>query len=116
MPKKWSTFVGNRISHIHELCPNIKWFYVPSAQNPADIASRGTTPSKLIHSDLWWKGPVFLADLRVTPPEQADFHTIEEQAPIRIHVAQIQSNFWNQFKDNSCSLTVGEKILVPLNF
>ena len=99
MPKKWSTFVGNRISHIHELCPNIKWFYVPSAQNPADIASRGTTPSKLIHSDLWWKGPVFLADLRVTPPEQADFHTIEEQAPIRIHVAQIQSNFWNQFID-----------------
>ncbi len=34
--------------------------YVPTKQNPADIASRGTTATQLVENKLWWNGPEFL--------------------------------------------------------
>uniref|UniRef100_A0A8D8SYY4 Peptidase A2 domain-containing protein n=1 Tax=Cacopsylla melanoneura TaxID=428564 RepID=A0A8D8SYY4_9HEMI len=41
-PRKWNTFVDNRVSQIHKLYdPNIWWYHVPSEENPADVASRG---------------------------------------------------------------------------
>ena len=94
MPKQWSTFVGNRIGIIHELCPNVKWYYVPSKQNPADIASRGLYPSQLLDSDLWWTGPEFLRDPNFSHEPQDVFVTNEEQVPIRIHTISIKSDFW----------------------
>lgn len=33
-----------------------------SDQNPADLLSRGVNPDKLVHHELWWHGPAFLAD------------------------------------------------------
>ena len=59
-PKKWSSFVGNRITHIHELCPKHNWYHIDSKNNPADIASRGLLPDELIENQLWWHGPSFL--------------------------------------------------------
>uniref|UniRef100_A0A8D8X1H6 Uncharacterized protein n=1 Tax=Cacopsylla melanoneura TaxID=428564 RepID=A0A8D8X1H6_9HEMI len=41
-PRKWNTFVDNRVSQIHKLYdPNIWWYHVPSEENLADVASRG---------------------------------------------------------------------------
>ncbi|UYV73046.1 hypothetical protein LAZ67_10001662, partial [Cordylochernes scorpioides] len=55
------TFVGNRVSEI-QACRKIKqWRHVPSKDNPADIASRGTIGSGLRDSQLWWKVPTRLA-------------------------------------------------------
>lgn len=34
--------------------------YIKSAENPADIASRGVTLEKLTNNDLWWQGPSWL--------------------------------------------------------
>ena len=42
--------------------------YVKSADNPADIASRGMCLSKLLKERLWWKGPEWLGSLVL--PEQ----------------------------------------------
>lgn len=60
-----------------------KWSYVPSEQNPADVASRGIHPSNLIQCQLWWHGPQFI----LSPPEQkpkfrADL-TIDETQIVR---------------------------------
>lgn len=52
-PSKWKTFVGSRVSEIHSLLPNCSWHHVPTASNPADAASRGTTPLELRESNLW---------------------------------------------------------------
>jgi len=41
-------------------------------QNPADIASRGCSASKLVHCDLWWKGPEFLATSEDSWPAQPE--------------------------------------------
>lgn len=61
-PNKWKTFVGNRVASIQENTSVNEWFYVESLKNPADIVSRGATPSALINSTLWWHGPSFLLD------------------------------------------------------
>ena len=36
------------------------WQYIASMINPADIASRGTTPKQLSEHESWFKGPSFL--------------------------------------------------------
>ncbi|XP_075167730.1 uncharacterized protein LOC142239861 [Haematobia irritans] len=59
-PCAWSTFVGNRVSEILENVGKDKWRHVDSKDNPADVASRGCTPSELQSHLLWWHGPQWL--------------------------------------------------------
>ena len=54
--------MSNRCSEIHTLLPDAYWHHVRSADNPADVISRGIEPSKLASHKLWWKGPVWLSD------------------------------------------------------
>ena len=51
-PRRFKTFVGNRVSTIMEFIPPDKWNHVSGLDNPADCASRGLFPSELltIHS------------------------------------------------------------------
>ncbi|XP_018338850.1 PREDICTED: uncharacterized protein LOC108746527 [Trachymyrmex septentrionalis] len=44
---RWKTFVANRVSDIQTRLPTATWRHVPSKHNPADIASRGISPSEL---------------------------------------------------------------------
>ena len=60
LPRTWNTFVANRVSRIQETLPRSDWKYVPTAVNPADLASRGVLADTLISSSLWWKGPDWL--------------------------------------------------------
>ena len=36
------------------------WSYVTSENNPADVATRRTSPNFLVSNLLWWNGPSFL--------------------------------------------------------
>ena len=40
-PSRWGVFVANRCSEIHTLLPDTYWHHVRSADNPADVISRG---------------------------------------------------------------------------
>src|SRR5262249_13387444 len=57
--KPLSVFVKNRIEEIkrHQ---HVEYRYVPTADNPADHASRGKSASDLIENQLWWHGPKWL--------------------------------------------------------
>ena len=55
--KKW---VYNRSVSIRKLTSPKWWRHVPGIENPADLASRGTTPISLASSQLWWEGPEWL--------------------------------------------------------
>ena len=55
--EKW---VYNRSVSIRKLTSPEWWRHVPGIENPADLASRGTTPISLASSQLWWEGPEWL--------------------------------------------------------
>lgn len=61
-PHRWSTFIANRTSQIHEYTPPDIWRHVPTQYNPVDCASRGLFPTELVNHPLWWGGPPFLLD------------------------------------------------------
>ncbi|KRX45973.1 hypothetical protein T05_9189 [Trichinella murrelli] len=59
-PRKWKTFVANRVQEIITLTEPSQWRYVPTADNPADRLSRGCTLERLLKDHLWWNGPDWL--------------------------------------------------------
>ena len=59
-PRRFKTFVGNRISRIVELISPDRWRHVNGTDNPADCVSRGLFPSELLNHYLWWNGPEWL--------------------------------------------------------
>ena len=57
--RRFYVYVANRIQLIRSLSTPEQWRYVESEQNPADLATRGVSPDKLMESS-WLKGPEFL--------------------------------------------------------
>lgn len=57
---RWTPFVANRIRQIKDVIISDNWYYIKSADNPADCASRGITTAQLKQHHLWWNGPQFL--------------------------------------------------------
>lgn len=59
-PSRWKEFVQNRVCYIQETVPQAIWKFVPGQENPADLATRGLTPSQLSKLPSWWTGPQWL--------------------------------------------------------
>ncbi|XP_062531533.1 uncharacterized protein LOC134201190 [Bombyx mori] len=57
---RWTPFVANRVKQIKDVIVSDHWYYIKSADNPADCASRGITTAQLNQHHLWWNGPQFL--------------------------------------------------------
>lgn len=57
---KWERYVANRVEKIISVIPSQQWSYVNTETNPADCATRGMLPSKMMNFSLWWNGPSFL--------------------------------------------------------
>lgn len=56
-PKRWTTFVMNKVIKINENINKNQGRYVPTKLNPADCATRGICANELKNNELWWKGP-----------------------------------------------------------
>ncbi|XP_054082913.1 uncharacterized protein LOC128920202 [Zeugodacus cucurbitae] len=56
-PSVLKQFVGNRVAYIQAHTKVECWRHIRSEYNPADCASRGITPTGLLHHPLWWTGP-----------------------------------------------------------
>ncbi|XP_030581660.1 uncharacterized protein LOC115777804 [Archocentrus centrarchus] len=65
--RRFHTFVANRVQKIRNSTSPQQWFYVPTSENPADNASRGTTIKELL-SSRWLMGPKFLWERVIYPP------------------------------------------------
>ncbi|KAI1700028.1 phlebovirus glycoprotein g2 domain-containing protein [Ditylenchus destructor] len=75
-----------RIAEIrtHKQC---SFRFVPTAENPADMSTRGCSPEELQNSVLWWKGPIWLSKpeecwpniLEVEPPSDVPEDSEEEE-------------------------------------
>ncbi|XP_045504512.1 uncharacterized protein LOC123701161 [Colias croceus] len=55
---RWKTFVGTRVSEMLTIMD--QWSHIQSKDNPADCASRGVSPMKLLVLESWMKGPSWL--------------------------------------------------------
>lgn len=62
--KRFHVYVANRVQQIREQTHVKQWSYVTSAENPADIASRGLCASELATNSTWLKGPEFFVETR----------------------------------------------------
>lgn len=60
--KRFKMFVGSRIGEIQELTDVNDWFWVPTAENPADRGTRDIDfTGSLLHNE-WLYGPAFLLE------------------------------------------------------
>ena len=50
---EWKQFVRHRVDEILKLTNKKDWGYCPSAENPADLGSRGMFGFDLKHNKLW---------------------------------------------------------------
>lgn len=77
-PERLKTFVANRVREINLLCPNYDWRHVKSADNPADLISRGVSAKNLVNNSLWFNGPSFINSNMCLPVEINDFKNDKE--------------------------------------
>ena len=103
-PSEWKTFVTNRISFILQATSPRMWKHVPTADNPADCASRGMMPKELLHHTLWWEGPVWLSEDPVpipkqpargtlVVPERRPVHALIRHSSIATEIGNISTNY-----------------------
>lgn len=58
-PRNFKTFVAHRLAEIEDTTKPQEWRWVPTAQNPADDATR-STPKNFDGNHRWFNGPDFL--------------------------------------------------------
>ncbi|UYV82396.1 hypothetical protein LAZ67_21001940 [Cordylochernes scorpioides] len=79
--ENWAQFVSNRVKEITTLTKSEDWNHVAGEHNPADLPSRGESPSKFTKS-RWWEGPKWLQKKKEDWPVskvQYDLEAIEER-------------------------------------
>ena len=69
-PRDFKVYVSNRVSTILQVTSPQTWRHVPTADNPADCASRGLMLRDLLIHSLWWDGPSWLLEDPITVPRQ----------------------------------------------
>lgn len=58
--RSFRPFVANRVGEIQLVTEPAQWQHVGTAENPADLCTRGATPEELEGNSLWWQGPKWL--------------------------------------------------------
>ena len=123
-PSRWKTFVANRVNEIKTSLPDAEWRQVRSADNPADLATRGVNPTQLGKLILWRKGPPWLSQpLKAFSqgPEVLDTsEEINSASPIFSFVAEVSdenSKKWlAHLADSICKHSSLVKIIRILSY
>jgi len=89
---RYHTFVANRVAEIHERTEVGDWRHVPTGENPADDASRGTSAAEL-GASRWLQGPSFL----LLPPDQ--WPTFPGVTPLPVDDPEIKAAFTARASD-----------------
>ena len=58
--RRFHIFVGNRVQEIRNKTSPEQWRYIGTKENPADVASRGSSVLELIDNRSWWNSPELL--------------------------------------------------------
>ena len=77
---EYRQFVANRVRKINQH-ENVQWHHVPTADNPADLGSRG---GSVVNAEKWHKGPTWLSDPSQWPPDKTLEASAESKAEAKI--------------------------------
>lgn len=77
---EYKQFVANRMQKINSH-KEVTWRYVPTAENPADLSSRGRHVEK---ADLWWHGPKWLGFPEHWPADVLNEPSEESQTEVKL--------------------------------
>ena len=90
--KRFYVYVHNRVQRIRQTTSPQQWHYVPTDQNPADLATRSVPASQLANS-RWFSGPDFLHK-PPHPVEQESFELVDPEldVDIRPHVTTLATH------------------------
>ena len=92
-PRRFKTYVGNRVFCIVELIAPDRWHHIIGTENPADCASRGLFPSELLEHELWWDGPRWLRLSSTDRPKPSNLPQAElsdEEREVCLHTTTHQ--------------------------
>nr|XP_033204611.1 uncharacterized protein LOC117165285 [Bombus vancouverensis nearcticus] len=59
-PHTLKTFVANRVTEMQQKTHTSDWRHIPTADNPADLISRGQSPEDFLQPTIWQHGPEWL--------------------------------------------------------
>ena len=93
--RRFHTYAANRIAEIREITSPDQWRHCPGKLNPANDASRGLKPQKLIDQYRWWKGPEYLWESEENWPE-AEIGEVSQTDPevrdeVQVHSIKIET-------------------------
>ena len=77
--REWKQFVQHRVNEIRQLVPVSKWKHCYGKNNPADVPSRGMSPSGMSECVLWIDGPKWLIEYEETSEEEFNSAQLPEE-------------------------------------
>ena len=77
--REWKQFVQHRVNEIRQLVPATKWKHCHGKNNPADVPSRGMSPSEMSECVVWIDGPKWLIEYEETTEEEFDSTLLPEE-------------------------------------
>ena len=83
--RRFYVYVANRVQIIRSLSTPEQWRYVESEHNPADLATRGVSPSKIMETS-WLTGPHFLRKPESMPQADETFKLSTSDPEVRKEV------------------------------
>ncbi|XP_043229908.1 uncharacterized protein LOC122385596 [Amphibalanus amphitrite] len=78
--RRFHVYVANRVQLINDHTTPDQWHFISSAENPADVTSRGSCVRELVDNHLWWHGPAFLS-LSTDLPLVDNEEVVDERDP-----------------------------------
>lgn len=85
-PMELKLFVANRVKKICETTKKGRWFHIRTADNPADLVSRGIAANDIVNNNLWWHGPQWLAQPEKNWPKPLDWKSIKPSADVDLEL------------------------------
>ena len=99
--RRFHTYVGNRVQHIHDRSKPEQWHHVSGKDNPADEASRGLTVQEILNNRKGFNGQPFLWE-RLVPAANVS-HPIrlkEDDIEVRRNASSMASNVASSQAEN----------------
>ncbi|XP_043192676.1 uncharacterized protein LOC122366428 [Amphibalanus amphitrite] len=93
----FGSFVATKVAEIQNHSEPNEWWWIATADNPADMLTRPTRPCQIGPESVWQRGPAFLSlPIEQWPISQA-LQVQERDLPDRIgvHIAQVTNLFEN---------------------